>query len=214
MNSAFGLFLFQNLKLQRQNFVDTLICRRGACRRGLTTYGGIRTLRNNSQASLWSLIENKFVLRCSHKWNLLEKMLTKPFGICNNSFFRNPALQILCRGGYFLLPCKWIAIAQSPKVTSKEPALNTEKESRRTWPRCHVSLEKSSRNHKPLEEWAKPNLSPSVPPRPADSNGEYFPRVFHVVIPDPPELSAVLTRHSLWQNQGRGRGDLRFDIAH
>ena len=37
-------------------------------------------------------------------------------------------------------------------VTSKEPALNPEKESRRTWPRCHVSLEKSSRNHKPLEK--------------------------------------------------------------
>ena len=34
--------------------------------------------------------------------------------------------------------------------TAKEQALIPEKESRRTWPRCHVSLEKSSKNHKPL----------------------------------------------------------------
>ncbi len=33
--------------------------------------------------------------------------------------------------------------------TSKEQALIPEKESKRTWPRCHVSLEKSSKNHKP-----------------------------------------------------------------
>jgi hypothetical protein len=32
---------------------------------------------------------------------------------------------------------------------------------------------------------------PSVPPPPAKSDGEYFPRVFHVVIPDSPEF----TRH-------------------
>jgi hypothetical protein len=32
-----------------------------------------------------------------------------------------------------------------PLVTSKEQALNPEKELRRTWPRCHVSLEKSSK---------------------------------------------------------------------
>ncbi len=38
------------------------------------------------------------------------------------------------------------------QVTSKEPALNPEKESRRTWPRCHVCLEKLSRNRKPLEK--------------------------------------------------------------
>jgi hypothetical protein len=79
------------------------------------------------------------------------------------------------------------------QVTSKEQA---EKELRRTWPRCHVSLEKSSKNHKPLEKLAKPNLSPDVTPRPANFYGEYFPRICHVVKPDPPELSAVLTCHS------------------
>ncbi len=84
------------------------------------------------------------------------------------------------------------------QVTSKEQALNPEKELRRTWPRCHVSLEKSSKNHKPLEKWAKPNLSPDVTPRPANLYGEYFPRICQVVKPDPPELCAVLTRHSGW----------------
>ncbi len=38
------------------------------------------------------------------------------------------------------------------QVTSKEQALIPEKEIRRKWPRCHVSLEKSSKNHKPLEK--------------------------------------------------------------
>ncbi len=31
---------------------------------------------------------------------------------------------------------------------------------------------------------------PSVPPPPTKSDGEYFPRVFHVVIPDPPNSPA------------------------
>ncbi len=54
---------------------------------------------------------------------------------------------------------------------------------------------------------------PSVPPPPAKSDGEYFPRVFHVVIPDPPNSPAVLNPIQDGKNQGRGRGDLRFDIA-
>ncbi len=60
------------------------------------------------------------------------------------------------------------------QVTSKEQALNPENELRRTWPRCHVSLEKSSKNHKPLEKWAKPNLSPDVTPRPANFYSKNF----------------------------------------
>ncbi len=52
---------------------------------------------------------------------------------------------------------------------------------------------------KPLEKWAKPNLSPDVTRRPANFNGEYFPRILHVVNQDPLELSAVLTHHSGWQ---------------
>jgi hypothetical protein len=55
---------------------------------------------------------------------------------------------------------------------------------------------------------------PERPPPPSKLDGEYFPRVFHVVIPDPPNSPAVLTRRSGWKNQGRGPGDLRFDIGH
>jgi hypothetical protein len=51
--------------------------------------------------------------------------------------------------------------------TSKERTLNPEKDSTRKRPRSHVSLEKSSKNYKPLENWAKPNLLPNVTPQPA-----------------------------------------------
>ncbi len=45
--------------------------------------------------------------------------------------------------------------------------------------------------------WAKPSHMHSVPlPPPAKSNGECFWRVFHVVIQNPPNSTAVLTRHS------------------
>jgi hypothetical protein len=111
--------------------------------------------------------------------------------------FKN-SKKTLCREGYFYCPTM---NSHRPKsqVTSKEQALIPEKELRRAWPRCHVSLEKSSKNHKPLEKWAKPYLSPDVTPCPANFYGKYFPRICHVVKPDPPELSAVLTRHSGWQ---------------
>ncbi len=98
--------------------------------------------------------------------------------------------------------------------TAKEQALIPEKDSRRTWPRCHVNLEKSSKNHKPLEKWAKPNLLPDVTPQPGDISGERFRRICHVVESDPPELFAVFSRHSGWPKQGRGRGDWQFDLAH
>ena len=89
----------------------------------------------------------------------------------------------------------------------KERALNPEKDSRfKIHPRSQVSLEKSSQNYKPLEKWAKPNLTQASPPPPAKSDGVYFPRVFHVVIPDPPKLSAVLTRRSGWQKSGERAG--------
>jgi hypothetical protein len=51
----------------------------------------------------------------------------------------------------------------------------------------------------------KPHASVPLPP-PAKSNGEYFPRVFHVVIPDPPNSPAILTRHSGWQLLGEWVG--------
>ncbi len=100
-------------------------------------------------------------------------------------------------------------------VTSKEPAFHNETESRRTWPRCHVSLEKSSKNHKPLEKWAKPNLTPSVPsPRPPSQMASIFRGFstwwYQIRQNYPPFWPAVQDG----KNQGRGWGDLRFDIAH
>jgi len=52
--------------------------------------------------------------------------------------------------------------------TAKEQALIPEKDSKRKRPRCHVSLEKSSKNYKTLEKWAKPNPLPDVTPQPAN----------------------------------------------
>ncbi len=86
--------------------------------------------------------------------------------------------------------------------TAKEQALIPEKDSRRTWPRCHVSLEKSSKTHKPLEKWAKPNLHPDVTPQPESFSGEYFRRICHVVESDPPESFAVFSQDG--QNRGEG----------
>ncbi len=89
--------------------------------------------------------------------------------------------------------------------TAKEQALIPEKDSKRTWSRCHVSLEKSSKNYKPLEKWAKPNLLPDITPQPANFSGEYFRRF---------ATWWSQIRHSGWPKQGRGWGDSRFDLAH
>ncbi len=89
--------------------------------------------------------------------------------------------------------------------TAKEQALIPEKDSKRKRPRCHVSLEKSSKNYKPLEKWAKPNLLPDVTPQPANFSGKYFRRICHVVEPDP-EFSAVFSCHSKWPKHGKRAG--------
>ena len=70
-------------------------------------------------------------------------------------------------------------------------------------------VKKVWRNHqKTISRWRnEPNqTSCKRPPPPAKSNGKYFPRVFHVVIPDPPNSPAVLTRHSGWQILGERAG--------
>ena len=120
---------------------------------------------------------------------------------------------LLCREGYFYCPSMNSHRPRSQN-TAKEQALIPEKDSKRKRPRCHVSLEKSSKNYKPLEKWAKPNLLPDVTPQPANFSGNYFRRICHVVEPDPPEFSAVFSCHSNWPKQGRGRGESRFDLAH
>ncbi len=74
----------------------------------------------------------------------------------------------LCREGFFSCPA---IISRRPESqnTSKEPQLNPEEESRIIQARSHVTLEKSSKNYKPSEDWAKPNLTPDVTPPPQAS---------------------------------------------
>ncbi len=69
-----------------------------------------------------------------------------------------------------------------------------------------MSLEKSSRNYKPLEKWAKPNLLPDVNPQPANFSGNCFWRVCHVVKPEPREFLAVFTRQINWPKEGERAG--------
>ena len=90
--------------------------------------------------------------------------------------------------------------------TSKERTLNPEKDSTRKRPRSHVSLEKSSKNYKPLENWAKPNLLPDVTPQPANSFGDWIWRVCHVAKPEPREYLAVFISQINWPRGGERAG--------
>jgi hypothetical protein len=63
-------------------------------------------------------------------------------------------------------------------------------------------LEKSSKNYKPLENWAKPNLLPDVTPQPANFFGDWFRRVCHVVKSEPREFLAVFTSQINWPKEG------------
>ncbi len=63
-------------------------------------------------------------------------------------------------------------------------------------------LSKDAKNYSRWENEPNQTSCKRPPPPPAKSNGVYFPRVFHVVIPDPPNTPAVATRHSGWQLLG------------
>ncbi len=89
-----------------------------------------------------------------------------------------------------------IAITLNPNYYKKCSVSQCEKESRRTWPRCKVSLEKSSKNYSRRENEPNQTSCKRPPPPPAKSNGECFWRVFHVVTQNPPNLLAIVTHHS------------------
>jgi len=101
---------------------------------------------------------------------------------------------------------RWISRRPRSQNISKERALNPEKESSIKRPRSHVSSEKSSKNYKPLEYWAKPNLLPDVTPQPANSFGECIWRVCHVVKPEPREFLAILISQINWPRRGERAG--------
>ncbi len=101
---------------------------------------------------------------------------------------------------------QWISRRPRSQNISKERTLNPEKDSTIKRPRLHLSSEKSSKNYKPLENWAKPNLLPDVTPEPANSFGECIWRVCHVVKPDPREFLAILTSQINWPRRGERAG--------
>ncbi len=140
--------------------------------------------------AVWVLMRHSLQLKCAH--SSIPSCAAKAIFYCPSMNSHRPRSQ----------------------NTAKEQALIPEKDSKRKRPRCHLSLEKSSKNYKPLLKWAKPNLLPDVTPQPANFSGNYFQRICHVVESDPPELSAVFSCHSNWPKQGRGRGESRFDLAH
>ena len=106
-----------------------------------------------------------------------------------------PLNSIIVPRRLFFTALQWISHRPRSQNTAKERTLIPEKDSKRKRPRSHVSLEKSSKNYKPLEKWAKPNLLPDVTPQPA--NGNYFRRVCHVVESNPPEFLAVFSCHTV-----------------
>ncbi len=70
---------------------------------------------------------------------------TYKYSICNNF------LDHCCAAKAFYYCPSMISHRLRSQNISKERALNPEKDSRIKRPRSHVSLEKSSQNHKPLE---------------------------------------------------------------
>ncbi len=97
---------------------------------------------------------------------------------------------VLPRRLFFAAPQR-IAITSSPKYYQKNQHFTRRKNQEEHGP----DVMKVRRNHQKTisrwRKWAKPNLTQGPPPPPAKSDGEYFPRVFHVVIPDLPNSPAV-----------------------
>jgi hypothetical protein len=101
---------------------------------------------------------------------------------------------------------QWISQRPRSQNISKEQTLNPEKDSKRKRPRSLVSSEKSSKNYKPLEYWAKPNLLPDVTPHPENSYGDCILRVCHLVKPEPGEFLAILSSQINWPRRGERAG--------
>ncbi len=106
----------------------------------------------------------------------------------------------------FYTALQWISHRPRSQNISKESTLNPEKDSTIKRPRSHVSSEKSSKNYKPLGNWAKPNLLPDVTPQPANNFGDCIWRVCHVVKPEPREFLAILISQINWPRRGERAG--------
>ncbi len=95
---------------------------------------------------------------------------------------------------------------------SKDALLKKEKESARTTARCHVSLEKSSKNYIRCESEPSQAAIHSVPPPTFRPKSGLRGRIFHVVRENVRVGGAVATRHGDLPLGGGGRGDLPIDI--
>ncbi len=100
-------------------------------------------------------------------------------------------------GGFFHYCCAAEAIFCCPTenshhlkswILSKDAAFHNEKESRRTWPRSQVSLEKSSKNCSRWRKWAKPNLTQASLPLARQVRWRVFSAGFPLCEPRPAEL--------------------------
>ncbi len=111
-----------------------------------------------------------------------------------------------CAAKAFYTALQWISHRPRSQNISKERTLNPEKDSTIKRPRSHVSSEKSSKNYKLLENWAKPNLLPDVTPQLAYSFGDCIWRVCHVVKPEPREFLAILISQINWLSRGERAG--------
>ncbi len=111
----------------------------------------------------------------------------------------------------FFAALQRIAITSSPNYYQKMRCFTTRKNQEEHGPDVMystVSLEKSSKNYSRWENEPNQTSCKRPPPPPAKSNGEYFWRVFHLVIQKPPKLCAVASRHT------GSRLLLGFDITH
>ena len=87
----------------------------------------------------------------------------------------------------------------------KEPQLNPEKDSRIKKPRSQVSLEKSSQNYKPLDKWAKPNLTPDVTPTQASALASVFGGFATWGKPEPARITCqIQAPRTAAKNRGEG----------
>ncbi len=140
-------------------------------------------------------------------------------GYCSKIGLQRPihAIYIICISvprRLFYTALQWTSRRLRSQNISKEQALIPEKDSTRKRPRSHVSLEKISKNYKPLKYWANQTSSltslhsrPTILATQFGGFATWWSQNCEKFLPFSP---AKLTG----QTQGRGRGDSRFDLAH
>ncbi len=94
-----------------------------------------------------------------------------------NSLTHSHLVVLICAAKAFYSCPAIISQRLESRIISKEPQENTEEESEIIQARSHINSEKSTRNYKPSDEWAKPNFTPDVMPPPKPVLGCVFWRL-------------------------------------